>query len=497
MGPTGTDGINPSSNLGYPTDGDYGLPLGNIANLQFGDRIEDAFDKVDEILDKLAPARPPNLSAQTLSISGTYSARISGSGVAITNAIDATTPSASVSGAFGDASLGMLTAFIDNIAQGSHLLIEGANVGTYSALHILTDVDYYLAQPGKSGFWYALTALLQAASALTIGAHSYQMTHSTTGSTPLLNFFVDNPSTPTVFGMSTLSSGVGRYISGVPSLAVNDTIHADFTIGNAILACYNATQIASATCSVTNPVSSPLPGSPPSDGANFVASISLLVKTGQYNESPTVNCFGYNSKSAASSQTISTGSRVDTVSTESRFTSGVGQFPASFGAAYDSTQSLALNEELQLLNGQYRYPPSINYSSNLPTAGPNYLSLPVGSYANMRWVTFSTISISNASAITITLNGTVGFGSSALQSAFAMYVKVIGANGTVGWIDANAAYPGVGSPTNNGDPALVVGSSNGTSKRVTFGVLVKTGTVWIRIGLPSGDTKRFTGVSVA
>ena len=147
------------------------------------------------------------------------------------------------------------------------------------------------------------------------------------------------------------------------------------------------------------------------------------------------------------------------------------------------------------MNGTYGYP-SGDYTLNTPTAGPNYTSVPNGTYNNFRWVTFNVGSISSASAITLDFTSTQNFGGSTLISNFALYVLVNGASPTAGWIDGNAAYPGVGDPTNNGDPALVIGSSTVTSKRVTFGTSVKTGDVWVRIGIPTGDNKRFASVNL-
>jgi hypothetical protein len=82
------------------------------------------------------------------------------------------------------------------------------------------------------------------------------------------------------------------------------------------------------------------------------------------------------------------------------------------------------------------------------------------------------------------------------MSNFVLQVRVNGATPTIGWVDGNVAYPGVGSPTNNGDAALVVASSTSTAKLVTFGTNTKTGTVYARIGIPSGDNKRFTNVTM-
>ena len=63
--------------IGVPVDGYYGPgSTGSIANIQDGDRVEEALDKVENILFKLAPARPPNLNTKTLLLSGAYTANL-------------------------------------------------------------------------------------------------------------------------------------------------------------------------------------------------------------------------------------------------------------------------------------------------------------------------------------------------------------------------------------------------------------------------------------
>lgn len=494
--------------LGVPTDGYYGNTGANVSGVTNGDTLENAFDKVEVILGKLAPTKPPLLSTKTLTISGTYTALLSGavSQTSISNVTDDTTPLAQTptgtANGFSDGQLGTLSASVNSTASGSRVLTTGDDTGTYTALKVLSDYDFYSGQPGKSDFWYALIAGIESTSALAVGVpHTYQLTHSTTGSTPVYTFYTDDPLTPTISGTTITGSGTGRYISGVPSLATGDTINATFTVGSAIRAFYNSTRIASASSSYTNSVNAPLPIPPPAGYTNFSANINLTVATAKYAETPAITLTGYNSKSVTGTSTPATTIRIDTVSLETpRLKSGTGQFPTKgtgvgqFSDTYVSTELLTANEELQLLNGLYQYPTG-NYTANLPTAGPNYSSVAGGSYNSMRWVTFNGGNCSSAVGVTIVFNSTTGF-STTILSSFNLYVLVDGATPTLGWVDGNAAYPGVGNPTSNGDAALVIGSSTSTSKRVTFGTSVKTGAVWVRIGIPSGDTKKFSSISV-
>ena len=66
-----------------------------------------------------------------------------------------------------------------------------------------------------------------------------------------------------------------------------------------------------------------------------------------------------------------------------RVSSGVGTEPAygTYGNPYDSTQSLLANSELQYIGNNitllqyFQYPPSINYSTYLPSVGPDYTTV--------------------------------------------------------------------------------------------------------------------------
>jgi hypothetical protein len=491
--------------LGPAPDGEYGLPGGDVAGVMEGDTIEEAVDKLAEILDKLAPARPPLLSSKTLSIVSTYSALEAGTSAALTHVIDSTAPNATtpsgVLNGFADGDTGTLSCNIDGVASGSRVLTTADDTGVYGALQILTDYDFYAGQAGKQNFWHALTAGIQPTSPLTLGSHTYQLIDTVTGSTPLYTFYVDNPGTPTITAASILGNGAAHYVSGVPCLSTGNTITASFTVGNAILKCYNPTTIASASSAYTTSANAPLPGSPPASGSNFIASISLTVNSGVYTENAAITCVGNNSKGGYTTQTVTGNIRIDSVSNETaRSLSGLGQFPVKgasvgqFGGTFVSSATLVGTDELQMLDGYYQDPSHTNYSTNHPAPGPDYTSIAPGSYNSTRWVTMNIGSVSNASSLNVTVNGAVNFGSTALVSGISMYVLV---DGATGWVDANAAYPGVGSPSANGDAALSVGSSTSTVKHVTFGAVTRTGNVWVRLGIPAGSNKKLTGFTLS
>ena len=510
--------INSGSSVGYvvgtPLDGYYGPGVtGSIANIQQGDRVEDAFDKVEDILFKLAPARPPNLSTKSLLLVGAYSANLQGTATTITSAVTSnTTPTLQLVGgmiaanSFGDGDIGTLSAV--GRGTGSRVLSTSDDTGTYSDLQITQDQDYYLGQAGKAGFWKSLLAQVVITSPiLTVGPHSQQLQHTKTGITPAFNFYVDAPVTPTNVTGSVSATG-SVYISGVPALVgglSGSSVTISATASNAIGRFYNSTRIfqGSGTGLTTSNFTLPLS---PISGSVVSGSRTISINAGSMSESATITVTAYNSVGTAASVGGGSHIRLDsTVDGANRIRSGQGRYPSfgfidsTFGRVFEPTASCADigNEELQMLNGQYQYPTG-NYAENIPVAGPDYSSVPVGTYNNFRWATFSAGTAANNTNVTVNFSNTTGF-SGALVSNFALFVQIGpgGSPGTNGWVDGNAAFPGTGNPTSNGDPALVVAGSTAISKLVTFGTQVKSGNVFVRVGIPVGDSKKFGSISVA
>jgi hypothetical protein len=83
-----------------------------------------------------------------------------------------------------------------------------------------------------------------------------------------------------------------------------------------------------------------------------------------------------------------------------------------------------------------------------------------------------------------------------MSSNLSLYVKVDGTSPTNGWVDANEAYNPISieNPTDNGDPALDLGSSTATTRRVTFGQQAKSGDVYVRIGFDQTSGITFTSI---
>jgi hypothetical protein len=136
-------------------------------------------------------------------------------------------------------------------------------------------------------------------------------------------------------------------------------------------------------------------------------------------------------------------------------------------------------------------------------SGPTYSTLNnngINAYQNQngtysRWATFKIAeNISSKSAVRINIiNSNI---TGLPTSDMSIYVTVIN-NGSqvIGWIDANSAYNGSGSPSASGDAACVITNSSATYRYVTFGPTTRSGDVYVRIGFPSGSTKQFGSVT--
>jgi len=508
--------------IGLPADGVYGGVAGNVSGIATNDKLEDAFDKIEDILGKLAPAKPPLLSTRTLSIPNVYTALEESTGISRTTAITSSLPTASWTVAIAtsgssttlstDGDAGSLSAEFDGgvSSTSTRIMTTASDTGTFGNLIISQDADPYAGTFGQQGFWKGFIARTAPTSALSLGAHTTRLIHSTGGSTPLYTFYIDNPRTPTAVSMSvSASTYTGRYISGVPSLATGDIITATFTGSNAVSRFYNSTRINAASSTVASTVNQSLPASAPISGAFVSASIPVVILTNQYQETASFSGNTYNSQGVVHTSTVtaSLGTsrliRVDTVSTETRVYSGIGQYPA-IGSAPSGTggpwslfasRSLDTNKELQMINGIYQYPPARTYVNNYPIAGPNYTALTPDTFGNVRWYTISQ-SVNAVSAISVTFNGATNFGAIQTTSSMWVYVQVSGSTPTAGWVDGATAYGGTGNPTNNGDPALVIGSSTTTLKRITFGSVALTGVLFVRVGLPTGSTRTFTSITI-
>jgi hypothetical protein len=519
-------GIGGNTTLGTPADGSYDTGL---LGLTSASTINYAVDQIDTILALLAPAKPPRLDASTWISPGYSSAVASGdwvniSGTTISKVIfNNLLPQFRVTGGtsgtfsgFWNGLLGNITFNVNGVSNGTRTLTttsvnaSTANTGTYLGLTLNVN-DYYLNQTGKSGFWSAIAASGRTENSLSnnvFTSQTYTLTHSNTGSASEV-FYVDNTYTPTISNISQTSTpSITRYVSGVPSLAVGDSFTYSYRINSAVSKFYTTGTFgrmdgSTWTTNSTSYPSSSLSPKPFSGQSVTLTSQSLASTTNKYSESPTITFYGYNAiNGVGTSSPQSLGSyRIDTVSNENRLRNAANGenptfYPSVFGSTYTSSERIvgnvsntSYNYELQLLNGSYQVP-SGNYTSY---GGYDYSS--PGS--DTRFVLLTGSPLSSVNSVTITFNGTSGTWSAAangVTSGLFLNVKV----GGIGWIDGNAAYPGSGSPSGNGDPAMVAApASTATSKQITFGSTARSGTIYVRIGLPAGSDKKFTGITIS
>jgi hypothetical protein len=499
-----------------------------------GTTIVEATDQINEILAKLAPPKPVNLSTMTLALTGVspYSAAESGSGTVRTiSVVDSVRPAAttptgtdSITTLFYDGESGNLIAYVDGANAGSKTLSALSDTGTFGSLVITADNDPWAGTAGKQNFWKGLRAQIAPTADLALGVHNYHLTHSSSGSTPDLTFYVDNPAATMSITGASISAypPMSKYLSGVPSVQPSAQFGiSGFTAVGVVGKFYNSTKVAAVACNVSgvstqNLAASVVPAAPVdgSYGDATVANITVVMPASAYSEAINFTLTPFNTKAVAGTTTVLTSDyRIDTTTETERVLSGdaTNMYPtidtsAGCGATYDSQASLVgvYTGELQKVNGIYRWPAN-TYTAFVGStgAGPDYSSAAgnaiSGQSGNWRWVTIKFPAVfSNNSAFTLTFIGALaGFSADANQvtANMLLFTKVVGSSGT-GWLNANAAYPGSGTPVNDNDAAMVAGSSSSSIKRITFGTQVRTGDLYVRIGIRQTSGLQFGGVSV-
>ena len=504
----GSSPLGANSRLDENLQNTYG---GGLLTLTNTTKINDAIDQINLILVKLAPPTPDPLSVRSLSIKNTYTAIKSGTNEVLSNQVVNTgRPQSNDVSNFYDGANGTLTFDIDGTPDGSIALSVNedgnTNVGSDGGLTITDDSDPYANATTGSNFWEQLTARVQASSDLAAGStYTYNLVHSITGSVSA-SFFVDAPNTGgalTVTGASVDTSAAATgYVSGVPTYTANTTVAVSCTVNGAVTKAYNQNKICTMTSNVTTNNSgnvSPVtdPGYNEGD-AITISGHQVTIQNNKFSDSDfTLTLKGINSKGdSGSPATLTVPGRVDTKSDETtRRTSGSGQYPAGgFGGTYDSTQSLASNEELQMKNGKFEYP-STDYSGNA-LAGPNYSSL-----SGTRWVTFRVNGPANKGAGTLTINATGFNATSAFDpwqasdnvGVIQILFKIDGAGH---WMDVNAAFS-PGTPSSDGVAVCNAGESQPKNKVMAFPDYYTGTDAYVRIGLAAGSNAVITGVTVS
>ena len=397
-----------------------------------------------------------------------------------------------------------MTFTVDGTQDGQIALSTGVgsdgNAGTDGGLTIVSDTDPYAGEQGRELFWEQLTARVQSTSALTAGSTvNYTLTHSSTGSASL-DFFIDQPNTGASLSVSgesvdtSAATAAKGFISGVPTFTNGSTVAVSCTVNGAVTKAYNSTKICTMSGSVVNTKNVPPEADTYNEGDTITLSaVDVTIGNNKFSDGDfTIALKGVNSKGTAGDATnLTVPGRVDTKSSESsRITSGSGQYPSSgYGDAYDSTQSLLNNEELQLKNGKYEYP-SVDYSSNA-LAGPNYSTI-----TGTRYVTFAAGTASSALDGVVTINASplsANAENATVTDGIDMYMKIEGATG---WFNINTGpnYSS-GNLSADGDRPLLYNGSSTTTKALAWGTVPLSGQVYVRLGLPAGSNIKITGAS--
>lgn len=491
----------------------YGLYVGETGNpslgtfsvnngLQPASLISDNLWRLDQNIKGLMPPVPSQVANLDLNLENTVYGAFRA--VPPFNQVFATNiaiPTLAETEYFIPANCGTLTAFVkfgsSEEIVGVRELTATNNVGTYGQLEITADQDPYSG--AESGFYRALKAKINNTTTLVpsnTSLYYFKLQYSLSESTPesaQINFYVDNilPAPYASDGEIISFSAITKHISGVPCFAEGTiTVRAKFN--NVIGKFYNAQYVGRATGNWCNEVLKLPNGNYRIENAIPQLSFPLIIQPGASSANAEVQFYA---KQACGTESVAyaftTFAKIDTISSETnRLTAGIGQYPSTgYGTEFNSTVLLTSNEELQLERGVYIYPSSINYSIYTP-AGPDYSLIAAGSYDGLRWCCFS-IDLENTFNISITFSGTVGF-DNVILSGFALQIKL---EGQTGWLNGNSPYSGVGTPLNDGDNTLLYSHSTSVQKTLTFGPVLRTGTLYVRIGIQEGSNKQFSSIS--
>jgi hypothetical protein len=495
--------------IGVPTGGVFGTT--NPADLNATDTIADGFSKVSLYLERLTPSPPPQLGTLIIGFSqAIYNAYIASSPYSlVANVLNDpfNKPSFTVSN-FGNADSGILSAFVRNSVsvatnQGSVSLTSGDNVGIYGNFLEITDDSAF------NPFYNKLTAVIGGVNVAgsfppsTID-YSVQLRHSSSGNTNVLSFYQDDAYTTSpiaMFGAITNIIGTTAVVSGVTVFTgTSGFVTGEVTAVNCVKKFYNANWVGRMTApGIDDSFAMPIGGDRNEGSIPVLTFNSAFSATEFYNNNFIATFTVQNSAGSTSSVTgvfangpiifdgISTLPSSGTFANETtRNKSYSGLYPIPTIDAFDPTESLALNFELQLINGMYQYPPAIDYSAYVPSS-VDYSSLT--SDSSYRYYTQLMDPITDESFYEFTIINATGF-TSIIDPDIILQLSVVG---STGWLDANAIYEGVGAPLNDGDKALDFSLSTTSIKRVTFGGALYSGFVLIRIGLKDTSTQSFSG----
>ena len=470
-----------------------------LLKLEEGEKLAVVIDSMNEVLNKLAPKTPKNLNETELELEGSYTAlRADNSELAI--CLEDHQPETKEICVL-DYKIGVIKATYNTNNIGEVELTEEDNSGVYDNL-VVTYNDEAYDDPEKQGFWDKVCLKikmvddvppLDLVSPPQIRSVDLELEHEILGKTSI-RYDRDLPGNPNVQNFNyDLSNIEIKYISGVPTLSMDNFINITYDLYNAVSFHYSKTYISKIESNILDPIYIESPNEPPGTKAILSYDKDLEIKEDIYVEELELHIQGYNSKENLGPRSTHTiNSRIDTISDESiRVTSGTGNFPQTFGDVYNSEKCLRTDytTELQLLGGLFQYPRN-NFSNNIPTSGPDY-SNEMG--INNRWVTFKIDELVENVGFHLQFYNVDGNWDNLILEEMYIFVKV---EGVTGWLNANKFYDGVSNPTNDDEGVLLFSGSTPTKRRITFGKTPLTGQLYVRVGMTTDCFSKFSHVSI-
>lgn len=525
-------------------DGTYGFSS-NIPNVLQGDDLELAIDKIVSVLDKLAPGLPPFLNQLTLTetISGGTTIATTGflttDGTSKTNIhkfANGSTITWTTTGIFngvttrdghfrdGDSTTAKLRITHNYNSTVKQAVISNINAiainGTATAsdatnylvkVDITEKKDYYssdAAAATKSNFYNSIKGAITATLATTTNASDilertvlieYSENGYFTDTLSLTSTYrIESSTAPTASISASTIPSMTNYVSGVPTLINTQTLTINGSVSNGIKYYYPSI-IGASTATSTTALNNTLSGIQTTNSTYTYTKVHTI--SGSItSESVTSTITPYDIFAAGTLvSTTDNTKRIDTIGiakitsdATTRKLSPINQYDAISATAYSvalHTNTLngtdAYSYQLQVYGNNYRYP-SANFSA---FGGPNYTTLTQNSW---RYADFSVTSISNRTNVDLTIVGASGIAAIYGTANFRLYIKV---EGSTGWLDANAAWTS-GTPSVDGAAAVDVGNSiSATVRRITFGT-TRTGNISVRVGINTGSSITFTGITV-
>lgn len=293
-----------------------------------------------------------------------------------------------------------------------------------------------------------------------------------------------------------------RYVSGVKVWNTTDVISFQVSISNVISYFYNKDMIYSITSSITEYKHGYLPsGTTIADKTNpliYPSILCIVNVTNKYTESVNITLKSRNPEGVETTTVYNLPIYIDSVSNESlRLSSGGSSlYPTTFGNVFDSSISLTTNFELQLSNGLYQYPMPRNYETlyTYPTTNVDYTTI---DNSFVRWACFKLGTINIQPYVDIEITGSSYTDSDdVIMSGLYLFVTV---NKTNKWIDANKGYENVAIPlkhTSHGAGSLVLYASTKKRRRITFGAMLATGDLYVRIGFNGTNNYTFSKIEL-